>query len=122
MGVSTDAILAFGFDIGESWEDSFETFFGEAFLGDDNEVDMHELDSELEAEGAPIELVQHCHVDNPMWVVAVRGTVTTAWRGYPKRIEGLTVDAEKVEAAKEYAQKRGWTWQEPQWLLVSNWS
>jgi hypothetical protein len=143
MGQSTDAILVFGFDVGE--ENPLQKVAG------DDEDDSPELDvilaaraglvrpstadykapewtkywAEKEAleKASPLEIVRHCSGDYPMYIMAVRGTKTRANRGYPSVIDpaALAVTPEKIEAAKALCAELGIEWQEPKWLLCSMW-
>lgn len=115
MGMSTDAILAFGFDIGEVGSESVSDFFGQ----DMDERDINDVAEEIEL-NAPIEFVWHCHYE--MCVVALRSTVTIAYCGTPKTVTTRTISDEEIEVAKKYIEGRGWKWQEPKWLLFSKWS
>lgn len=73
-----------------------------------------------EIEGAaPIEIVQHCSYDYPMYIVAVPGTVTTAYRGSPEKIPDFDVDSAKVAAAGDFCAAHGIPFDNPGWLLAS---
>jgi hypothetical protein len=52
----------------------------------------------------PVELVNYCSGDYPMYLLAIKGTQKTANRGYPTLLkpEDLTVPEEKITAFKEF--------------------
>ena len=132
MGVSTDAILFYGIDFDESimenQTDEADDVFSEnpegwlaKYLGCDAE-DWKTRSLFLEA--TAVELVKHCSVDFPMYALAIRGSVTRAYRGYPKQVavesrdtgpwdELLAVACDKLGLLPKAR---------PAWLLVSMWS
>ena len=69
----------------------------------------------------PVEIVLHCHDSVPMYLLAVRGTVKTAYRGVVEKVENFDVDPAKIEAARAWCSARGIEWKDPSWLLVSYW-
>lgn len=133
MGVSTDGILVFGFEIGEEGDEpdflaehngDFEEFLhsvsGLPRWGEPG----HSFAAFREFEkGFPIELVSHCSYEYPMYILAVNGTKKKASRGYPEVIspEELIISDEKIEAFKKFCDDYGIEWQEPKWLLCSMW-
>lgn len=56
-----------------------------------------------------------------MFIVAVPGTVTKAWRGNPKPITDFSVDPEKLKAASDFCSAHGIPFENPTWLLASLW-
>lgn len=148
MGVSTDAIIAFGFDLGEDKPecmeeyDDFEDFIAHAEgWADPSPSGSPEWDAwykthEPEMKAAweekrkivaacPVEIIYHCSCEWAMFVVAIRGTETRAWRGSPRELGTaetvLRVDPARVERAKAWCEKVGIPWSEPKWLLFSMW-
>ena len=57
----------------------------------------------------PVELINYCSSDYPMYALAVPGTVITAKRGYPEVIDtsSLVVDNEKVDAMLKFCNDQG---------------
>lgn len=138
MGQSTDALIAFGFDLGEDIED-FDVFTSDdEDLGIDEIFDAHigvvpykepgwvshDEDEKIRA-AAPAELIRHCSGDYPMYFLAVPGTKKLARRGYPEAIDPghMEVPAEKVSAFLEWCTKHGIEVPEegPHWHLFSDW-
>jgi alpha-L-arabinofuranosidase len=100
MGLSTDGILFWGIAIPEDdengdaiklpWvsedEDNYDDF--DDWLCKENNIEGdYEIRSAF-VKSFPVELVQHCSLDYPMYALAVRGTVTTAYRG---SVEDITL-------------------------------
>lgn len=133
MGISSDGILCFGFDLGV--EDESPEFLGEfedldEYLRDDANIpewskensgrDYFEKVKKVIDE-CPVDLRMHCSYDYPMYILTIRGTEIRASRGYPEKItpDMLSVQKEKIEAAKEWCENHGVEWQEPSWILCS---
>jgi hypothetical protein len=127
MGISSDGILYFGFQVGgedepPDWMDGFDNF-------DDFLVSLAGLpsDSPYEVrkkviEACPVELQLFCSYDYPMYILGVRGAEHRANRGYIVEIGTgqLAVDPAKIEAAKAWCEaQNNIEWQEPKWLLCS---
>lgn len=101
MGQSTDAIIAFGFDLGEDvsdieafaeaedHEDGLQGFFDEMIdikpYKTEGWISFDE-DRRIRAE-APVALIRHCSADYPMYFLAVPGTEQRASRGSPVDLE-----------------------------------
>ena len=132
MGVSTNGILVFGIQLPEEekpefleeFDGDFDTFvdslsglpqWGEE--GHDFAKDKAFRDS------FPVDLVWHCSYDYPMFILTVRGTDETAYRGSPEVIdpEKLFVTLEKIEALRSFCEEYGIEWEEPKWYLCSMW-
>lgn len=115
MGVSTDAYLVFGIDLGaeEDWEDAGHLVALTA---------AHD-DCEMEDE-TRVELVDHCHHEYRMWILAVKGTLVRAYRGSPKTIdpEKLKITPAQIEGLCEFCREHAIDWKEPKWVLCSMWS
>lgn len=131
MGQSTDAIIAYGFEIGE--EDELPEFIGDAEDFDDyldklsglpyyGEPGHSFADQRAFREQCPAELIGHCSGDYRMYILAVRGTQVLASRGSPVDVTNSfdTVEADKLDAFKKWCTERGIEG-EPKWLLFSDW-
>lgn len=105
MGVSTDAILAYGVDLGE-W----------------NEGTYPELDELMYSRDQPIELVSHCSGEHPMWMLVLKEPGYRAHRGYPSEIDpaSLTVPNDASATLRAACDKYGLPWSEPKWILASD--
>ena len=131
MGQNTDAILAFGV----AYDEDTEFPWSDLEDGYDEWVDRlagvpvwgtkgYSYEARVEALGAfdcPIELVHHCYSEYPMYIIAVKGTYTRAYRGQPKTVNHWLIDAAKVERAKALCDYHGIKWADPAWLLASDW-
>lgn len=132
MGQSTNGILVFGFEVGdeeeapdymkgfEGFEDYLDSLSGLPAYGEPG----HSFDDQQVFRAkCPADLVTHCSLDYPMYILAVRGTKTSARRGYPAEIspDELNVPIEKINALKAWAAERGIEG-EPKWLLCSLWA
>lgn len=109
MSVSTDAIICFGKKI--------DNEFLEENFGEDEIYDLeHSLSEKFDMSN--LELVSHCHCDEPMYIVAIKGTRIEAFRGYPEYFcpDGLkeTVTELGLQALKQFEG-------EPNWILCSYW-
>ena len=146
MGVSTDAILAYGFDLGEEEDQSMAERFG-AQVEDGESFDFEDwvagrsgavypaghggIDSpEYRAYAAkrdaaiaacPVEMVMHCSYDYPMYFLAIRGTESRARRGYPQAVVAGEVAPELVASARAFCEAHGIDWKEPAWHIFSMW-
>lgn len=72
----------------------------------------------------PVHLEHHCHHECPMYILAVPGTVKTAYRGDVEKFDpkDLTVSDEQVKELLEFCKKYGIEHEEtPTWCLVSYW-
>jgi hypothetical protein len=150
MGQSTDAILFFGFDLGEDfippWEDdsphedwSWDDYYAQkkglkypAHLeglaeftpeqSDEYGRYLEERSKLVEAAGA--KMSTHCSCEYPMHYVYVRETLAN--RGYPKVIDpdSLRVNSDDFKALREFMKEmgiEGYEDKEPEWHLVSDW-
>ncbi len=130
MGQSTDAILCFGVELGEDDEapsfmegfDEFDDFLmnegGQPRWGEAG----HSFDKQREWLAAqPVEMVLHCSGDYPMYILAVRGTVTTASRGYPQAVTTEDPDHTQVQRYMSWLSDHGIE-DEPKWLICSMWN
>lgn len=135
MGTSTDGILAYGVALHDYDEcgieelpfmeghDDFDDLIAQLAGLPEYGEEGHSWDKKREAvEAFPLELVRHCSGDYPNWILAVRGTVKTARRGYPVALNGSlpTIPKEGITALNEWCEKYGiekvWDW-----YLCSDW-
>lgn len=144
MGVSTNAILAFGFDLGEEWPEGLATPDNDEESGESNWIDfLNSISGLTEPETTnykdpawpahwaaqrafekayPVTVEEHCSGESPMYFLALRGSVTSARRGYPTAIETPIVAAEQWQALKTFCDTYGIPWQEPKWHIFSMWN
>lgn len=132
MGVSTDGILCFGvaFEDGynfpwwpqddneEDGDQDFDDWWAAQTgiahppvpFSDESKPAYHAYwDAKRKAlETCPVELVNYCSCDCPMYILAARDSVTNASRGYPEEVD-LPALASKTEqyreAVKEFCRK-----------------
>lgn len=125
MGTSTDAILVFGIELEEEHEPWGEEQDEDDWLEKDGR-DILGLQGEKQYEIVnlhPVEIVQHCSYEYPMYVLAIRGTEKRAWRGEPLHItlEELKIPTGNVALLKAFCERHNIEWEEPKWLLCSMW-
>lgn len=148
VGVSTNAILAFGFDLGvEGAEELAELFMpgvdteedesfefdewiatqaGVVYPEEHSGIDSPEFEDystkrEAAIAACPVEVITHCSYDYPMYFLALRGTKISASRGYPVAITTPTPTAEQIAAMRAFCEQHGIEWQEPSWHIFSLW-
>lgn len=143
MGVSTDAIIAFGFDLGEELPESLEQLLSDAdgeidealatdmglTLPDYNVVGYEEFSAARDAAVAKVkfELIQHCSADFTMYFLAVRGSSKRAKRGYPVALDADSLKTDlfpcngSIDAMNVFCQRHGIEWKDPQWHIFSMW-
>lgn len=147
MGVSTNAILAFGFDLGEDLPEALVLAGSEdPDEGDDergsfdfetwvkrNRCDAKEPDHgdysrdwpeyweacRQAVRAVPFDLIAHCSYDFPMRFLAARGTQATAHRGSPEPVTFAEATPEQVAAMRAFCGEYGIEWQEPRWHIFS---
>jgi hypothetical protein len=142
MGTSTNATVAFGFDLGEELPEAWR---------DDTEDGGFEWDDVVAAEAGlvepnggvytagdpawpahwdrvrkavakfPLTLIHHCSGDCPMYFLAVTGTEQVARRGSPTALKPLAVTNEQITALATFCKKHGIEFQGPTWHLFSYW-
>jgi hypothetical protein len=142
MGVSTDALMAFGFDLGEELPESFTAYLGDDENGEGFEADeflLRDYDAGIpewtpdgppdywhkrsEALGKlPVEIIAHCSGEYPMYFLAVRGTECQARRGYPSEAVQRDIALREIGAMRAFCEKHGIEWQEPRWHIFSMWN
>lgn len=137
MSVSTNAILFYGFMLGDEdgWDGPFDPEEWEevyciknGLTEPDEEYEDHETEfqefwrkvSKLR-ERAGCEIDSHCSNDFPQYYVCVTKSRTTANRGYPAEIKSLDVDPNWKIVLKEFCTVMDIEYQEPRWWLVSYW-
>ena len=143
MGTSTNAYIAFGINIDEGelpesietlleegkiedfWQDELAAYEGGlVYNGEEGEEYDAYYDKKQElVKNYPVEIEMHCHYDCAMYVVAVRGTILSASRGFPTSFgtDHMTkVEQKDIDALKAWCEKYGLEG-EPEWLLFSYW-
>lgn len=140
MSQSTDAIIAFGFDLGdmtleeilkedpdgEDFEDWLATQAGVVYPAGHAGIESAEYEAYKAARDAaiaacPVELVRHCSDEYTMYFLALRRSVTRASRGYPEPISLTEPTAAQREAMAMFCAGLGIDWQEPAWHIFSMW-
>lgn len=140
MGVSTDAIVAYGYDLGEifdhnlDWlEDADDTggainqrlrekVAGFTDTWESSPEDYYERETEAD-EQTGVEIVYHCHIDYPMYFLSARGSEQRVYRGYPEALRDLTVQEGWDEAIAKAVEALGVKIEgKPQWFLMSYWA
>lgn len=128
MGVSTDAIVAFGVDLGEElpefledFDDGFDDYLASISGLPQYGEPGHSWDAHWAfAERFPVTIIHHCSGEYPMYILAVNGTEQRASRGYPHTLEPLTVTQEQIDKLRDFMAEHELEG-EPAWLLFSNW-
>ncbi len=149
MGVSTDGILCFGFNIteeeeqpeflenvvsrwGEDEADFEDLIYNEAGIlppfedeTDEQQIARWALQNEAEA-AYPVDLVRHCSGDYTMFILVPRDAPNfSASRGFPLSIDPVAIsDAitpELLGKFQSWCEAHDVEWQEPEWLLCSMW-
>lgn len=141
MGVSTDAIIAFGISLPEDLPEAFKETVGEdldfesyiyglsgiqrpSLSYENTQVWEAYWNSRREALAKfPLELITHCSGEYPMYILAARGTRIEARRGYPEEFnpKNLVVAEDKVDALRTFCEQCDIPCQNPGWLLFSYW-
>lgn len=141
MGTSTNAVLAFGFDMGiedgdvpESLLDLFEEvdqdfdkiliLFNNPELTVEEVEEMDYTERKNLLEQVAFEVDTHCSLEYPMYFLAIRGTVQSAPRGEPSTIS-LHVPENmegRLKSMREFCDKYDIEWKCPQWHIYSMWS
>ncbi len=142
MGVSTDAILAFGFNLGEELPEAFQDDDGDSagfefdeWLNQKAGVVYPEGNAGIESPeyraysdackavkaASPVDFITHCSFDYPMYFLALPRTKTTASRGHPRAVRTPEVPSEAVAAMRKFCDENGIEWKEPSWHIFSLW-
>jgi len=142
MGVSTDAILFFGIDLGENnefpWIDEEDGADVESFIA--AKLGVSRPDCEYEGNeklfsdywnkrrevmrNLGCDVGWHCSGSYPMCFVCLEKFNFSACRGYPQIIDPAvmqTVSAEDIQKLKDFCELIEVEWQEPKWQLASYW-
>lgn len=140
MGISTNAILAYGFDLGEELPDSLMTadqdYFNfdewhRAVMFSEPEPDYDTQYEDWKAWDAraqtalrayPVDIITHCSDSYPMYFLCIRGTNVTAYRGDSTPIDkGFVVPDvdEKLAAIEAFCKEHGIEPQSIGWHLFS---
>jgi hypothetical protein len=137
MGVSSDAILFYGFSAEDegTWEELEDTDWEEEFArrkginppavaySDATQAEWREYwDKSRKARAdEPCEIDRHCSDGHPIPYVCIRGTHVTANRGSPQAVtpEFLTVDPRWNDQLKSFCDLMGIPWEEPKWYIAS---
>lgn len=143
MGQSTDALMAFGFDLGE--DEELPEAFRESMRGEDGDdfdpdvalprdygFDVPQFSTVISykkyaaARDAalaqiPVDIVAHCSGEYTMRFLCVRGTSVKARRGYPSEAPQRTIAPSEIDALRAFCDKHGIEWQEPRWYIFSMW-
>jgi hypothetical protein len=143
MGVSTNALIAFGFDLGEELPEKMQELFigGDGFDFDKvvvidtgifapaeeysdatKEVYSEHWAAVREArERFPITIEEHCSGDYPMFFLAIARTVQSARRGCPEVMRKQEITEQQITELRNFCVRWGIDWQEPDWYLFSYW-
>lgn len=133
MGVSTNAMLVFGFPVSDEYDEppewltlSEEVEDFDAWLamkaGLTPEQSTYEAQKKI-VDACPADLFTHCHSEQPLYILGVRGAELTASRGYPEEITAdlIMISAERIAAFKAWCEANDIPYQEPKWWLCSYW-
>jgi hypothetical protein len=137
MGQSTDALMAFGFDLGEEVPERFAADEEDGFEADefllrdydagipdwtpDGPPDYWRKKDEALAK-LPVDIITHCSGEYPMYFLAVRGTNRRACRGTPVAAEQYQIGQDEIAALRAFCEKHGIEWQLPKWHIFSMWN
>lgn len=138
MGTSTNAIIAFGIQLEEGFEFPWDDENDENDCVDwwrelnnynnpyDWKIDKDywKYQNEWDKENPiPFEIENYCSQECPMYILAVKGTVKTAERGYPNDFNpnDLKVDPESLNIFKRFIDKYKISDENPKWLIFSYW-
>jgi len=118
MSTTTDGIICFGIMFEEGYEFPWEDYCENEWWEEKND-----------SEPFPFELVNYCSGDCEMWILAIKGTVITANRGYPESFDpkALTVTDVQIKKLTDFCLEYDLEFirivnpQYPQWYLCSYW-
>lgn len=145
MGQSTNAIIAFGFNLGEELPEKLQSLMDgedepdlQEMLALDHSIIMPEYTETCDykeyaaARDAAlsqikINLIEHCSGDYPMYFLAVRGSDELAIRGEPTALDPDYLDTmrffpESIDAMRAFCNRHGIEWQEAKWHIFSMWN
>jgi hypothetical protein len=69
-----------------------------------------------------VEIVEHCSDMHPMYFVIIEGSLTRAWRGYPREVSTRTPEPDWDERLRGFCKKHNLSHRAPGWYLASMWS
>lgn len=124
MGNSADAILVFGFDLGEEQPEQFDEDFEEYIWNKYGKGAGTHKSAWAFSESYPITLVRHSTWDFPCFVLGLTRTQVSATWGSPKalNVADFTVTPEEVDMLKKWcAENNIGIDGEPSWILCSMW-
>lgn len=123
MGMTSDAILVFGVQLGNQLMDTMNPTCIEFMEAHDGYPDSSAIVALIGEDNHGLVFTSHCTDDDPSWVLGIKATYRSASRGFPREvdIETLKVDEETVARLRLAASKLGVT-DEPKWWLQSVWS
>jgi hypothetical protein len=132
MGISTDAILFYGIDLGEDeyecLEDEWEKYYVNK-IGVYHEHGDNCIQARYEFWNKKRDAVRksectigtYCSYDDPMHYVALKKTHVQVWRGYVKVIKDLHVPPGTDARIREFCELMGIKYEQPKWMMVSLW-
>jgi len=127
MGVTTDAILFYGFELKD--EDGEEVGDLDYFLtGSEEECNWEELVEEKTGktyQDWDVKFDCHCSDSYPIWYICINSAGKGAKRGYAVEITSATLQVDKCQAwsarLKAFCDAMGIECHSSAWLLVSWW-
>ncbi len=143
MGQSTNAIIAFGFDLGEELPEHLQDLMDqrdgdiEEVMAFDSGMPIADIDSYFDyasykqakedaLKQVHIDLIRHCSGEYPMYFLAARGSDRTAYRGSPTALESFDLDTSTftpaVDAMRSFCERHGIEWQGAKWHIFSMWN
>lgn len=124
MGVSTDAVLFYGFGLEDEYGDEVGDI--DWFFSDDSDACVYIDEEVLVRTGKSckewdVEFGFHCHIDAPIWYICVAGV--TSNRGFATEITAATlkVGEDWDSRLKDFCDAMGIKYKQPAWWLVSYW-
>lgn len=131
MGQSTNAMLFFGFHVGDEDELPEWLEFTEEIEDFDAWLAMKAglpkggtyAEQRKIAAGCPADLFTHCSSDHPMYILGVRGAELIAHRGFPTEMSAthLEISQGKILRFKGWCAANNIPYEEPKWWLCSYW-
>lgn len=115
MGISCDAEIAYGFDLGEftdwpevlTYASGAHRYFDEDLLPDDCGVSVH----------------HHSHYDSNYYILAVDGTHKCASWGTPEKFTSFPeITTEQIAKLEAFCKQFGLPFKTPEWLLFATMS
>lgn len=146
MGTTTDAIIAFGFDLGgaeegfeapwydaeEKWEGDWEEWYADIagikrpehpYESDDKDWKRYTAEKDKLLKNTKVTIDGHCSSEFPMYALVIGASITRASRGYPEKLKPLdkTTDPSWESSIKDFCKLTGLPFKKPSWLLYSYW-